>query len=209
MLTVKLDIVVVGYLDITYDMLSMIVWIMNWTVVSIYPGCLYTDSSKSQWKVGCVRLQLHFLCWMLWKKVIVKWRSLWQTEEFWRPSLHLQSLLSSIYLTILKIIWNHKLNGHFSINSFVSYSMNTNSSPQKIMNMARTGGLVSSWLYTNASTGSDDSYSGNPQNNDISFGQLIKQIHAWLRYSYMGLQPPFPATPQFFNTAPWIIPLCF
>ena len=65
-LTFQLDVVLVGYLEISCWIPSVTCTVMNRTNVSIYSRSYNTNSSWQQWKAGCVRLWFYFLSQISW-----------------------------------------------------------------------------------------------------------------------------------------------
>jgi len=65
-LTFELDVVLVGFLEITCRIPSMSFTVMNWTKVSFYPSSYYTNSSIQQRKAGCAWLWFLLLSRVSW-----------------------------------------------------------------------------------------------------------------------------------------------
>jgi len=66
MLTLQLDIVLRGFLEISCRIPSMTITVMNWTKVSFYPRSYYTNWSIKQRMAGSVWLWFLFLCRVSW-----------------------------------------------------------------------------------------------------------------------------------------------
>jgi len=89
LLTIQPDIVVIGFLGISYHIPSMTFTVINGTKVSFSTIFCYTKLSIYKRKLGCMQLWFHFLCWVSWNQ---RWS---ETSKFVTNKMDIRGLHSA------------------------------------------------------------------------------------------------------------------